>query len=262
MAVTGVRAEEHAPSRSGAGCIELADHHRPQEDRHPVPGQLVRVLRDRRHLRAADADASWPGPAPRSCRPHALQPGLHDARHADDLPGHLPAPVRASGTTSCRCRSARSTWRSRASTRCRSGCCRSAGSRSCRASSPRAARPPPGGPATSRCREQLGTGQDLWILGLMIVGTGLDPGRDQLHRDDPADARARDDHDAAADLHVEHPGHVAAGGAGHAGRHRRADHAVRRPPARHHLLRSDAAGASCSCGSTCSGSSATPRSTC
>ena len=39
--------------------------------------------------------------------------------------------------------------------------------------------------------EQLGTGQDLWIAGPDPGRHGLDPRRDQLHRDDPADAGAR-----------------------------------------------------------------------
>ena len=56
-----------------------------------------------------------------------LQPGVHDARLVHAVPVHHPDPGRASGTTPSRSRSARRTWRSRASTPCRSGCCRWAG---------------------------------------------------------------------------------------------------------------------------------------
>ena len=43
----------------------------------------------------------------------ALQPGAHDARHDDGVPRRSCRCGRASRTTSCRCRSARATWRSR-----------------------------------------------------------------------------------------------------------------------------------------------------
>ena len=58
---------------------------------------------------------------------HDLQPDLHDARLDDDLPLHHSDRSSASGTTSCRSRSARRTWPTRGSTRCRSGCSRSGG---------------------------------------------------------------------------------------------------------------------------------------
>ena len=90
--------------------------------------------------------------------------------------------------------------------------------------------------------EQLGTGQDLWIAGPDHRGDGVDPGRHQLHRDHPADARAGDDHDADAGLHLEHPRDVAPGGPRGSGAHGRADHALRRPATRHGVLRSDASG--------------------
>ena len=63
-----------------------------------------------------------------------LQRAVHDARHVHDLPVHHPDAGGLRRTTSCRSRSARRTWPSRGSTRCRSGCCRSPASCSCSAS--------------------------------------------------------------------------------------------------------------------------------
>ena len=53
--------------------------------------------------------------------------------------------------------------------------------------------------------EQLGTGQDLWIVGPDPRRHRIDPGGHQLRRDDPSDAGARYDDDADARVHVEHP---------------------------------------------------------
>ena len=50
---------------------------------------------------------------------------------------------------------------------------------------------------------------------------GLDPRRHQLHRDDPAHARAGHDDDADAGVHLEHPRDVAPGGPRRAGAHGR-----------------------------------------
>ena len=62
-------------------------------------------------LRPADADRARPT-RDADLRPACLQPAVHAARHADDLPGRSSPCSRGSGTTSCPCRSARSTWRS------------------------------------------------------------------------------------------------------------------------------------------------------
>ena len=51
-----------------------------------------------------------------------LQRAVHDARQRHVVPVRRAVRVRASPTTSCRCRSARRTWPSRASTRCPTGC--------------------------------------------------------------------------------------------------------------------------------------------
>ena len=85
--------------------------------------------------------------------------------------------------------------------------------------------------------------------------------RDQLLRDDRQHARARDELGPPAAVHLGDPGlrdpadHRAAGG-------RRGGHdAADRPPLRDPLVRSRPRTARRSSGSTCSGSSATPRST-
>ncbi len=85
--------------------------------------------------------------------------------------------------------------------------------------------------------------------------------RDQLRRDDPQHARARHELGPHAAVRVVDPrvqlpadrGAALDRGGGH--------DAADRPPLRHLVLRPRAAAATRSCGSTCSGSSGTPRST-
>ena len=90
---------------------------------------------------------------------------------------------------------------------------------------------------------------------------GLDHGRDQLHHHHLQHARAG--HDAAQDaaVRVVGAGHRVPAAAGAAGAGRGDHHADHRPQLRHHLLRRRPAAATRCSTSTCSGSSATPRST-
>ena len=89
----------------------------------------------------------------------------------------------------------------------------------------------------------------------------VDPRRDQLHHHDLQHARAR--HDAAQDaaVRVVDPGDGVPAAAVAAGARRRHHHAAHRPQFRHHLLHRRTAAAIRCCSSTCSGSSAIPRST-
>ena len=89
--------------------------------------------------------------------------------------------------------------------------------------------------------------------------SGHDPRRRQLRHHDPVHAGAWHDHVPDADLHLEHPAHLDARAAGFPGAGRRAAGAGDRPEARRAGLRAPTAAAR-SCGSTCSGSSAIPRS--
>ena len=73
--------------------------------------------------------------------------------------------------------------------------------------------------------------------------------------------RARHAHVPDADLHLEHPRDGAPDPVRVPGPHRGPGDALHRPAARRHLLRARRSAATRSCGSTCSGSSATPRST-
>ena len=94
--------------------------------------QLVHLLLPRRHARARRPAASSRQPGPPVRRPTRRYNQLFTMHGTfDDLPVHHPDPGGLRRTTSCRSRSARRTWPSRGSTRCRSGCCRSAGSCSC-----------------------------------------------------------------------------------------------------------------------------------
>ena len=89
----------------------------------------------------------------------------------------------------------------------------------------------------------------------------VDPRRDQLHHHHLQHARAR--HDAAQDaaVRVVDPGDRVPAAAVAAGAGRRDHHAADRPQLRHHLLHRVTAAAIRCCSSTCSGSSAIPRST-
>ena len=89
----------------------------------------------------------------------------------------------------------------------------------------------------------------------------VDPRRHQLHHHDLQHARAR--HDAAQDaaVRVVDPGDGVPAAAVAAGAGRRDHHAAHRPQFRHDVLHAATAAAIRSCSSTCSGSSATRRST-
>ena len=193
-----------------------------------------------------------------------LQRAVHDARHHHAVP--LPRALRASAwpTTSCRCRSARATWRSPGSTPCPTGSSSSAGSRCSPASSPPTAPPTSAGPATRRCRSSSaspGPGADLWLIGVLLTGlsgilTGVNIIATVFTMRAPGMTMFRmpiftwNMLVTSVLILIAFPVLTA----------RRPD-AVRRPaPRRPHLRRRPAAGRR-SCGSTCSGSSATPRST-
>ena len=131
------------------------------------------------------------------------------------------------------------------------------------ASSPRRAPPTSAGSPTRRCptpSARPGVGGDLWIMGLWMAGLGTILGARQLHHHDHLHARARHDHVPDADLRLEHAGHQPAGADRVPGPGRRAALARGRPAARRPRVR-PVARRRRSCGSTCSGSSATPRST-
>ena len=106
-----------------------------------------------------------------------------------------------------------------------------------------------------------GNGTDAWIFLIHLTGLSSILGRAEHHRDDRQHARPRHGlgPPAAVLLVDARPGdHDPAHAAGH---RRRRDAAAHRPPLRHLLLRLRTAAARRCCGSTCSGSSATPRST-
>ncbi len=69
--------------------VRVDDDDRPQEDRHPLPDQLVRLLLHRRHPGARRADPAG-GPGQPALLAGPLQPALHDARVADALPVRHP----------------------------------------------------------------------------------------------------------------------------------------------------------------------------
>ena len=108
-------------ARPAAHADRLAHHHRPQGDRRRLRRHRVRVPGiggsarrhdPRRARRARDADR----------RRADVQQRVHDPRQRDGVPVRRARSGSPSPTTSCRCRSARRTWRSRASTPCRTGC--------------------------------------------------------------------------------------------------------------------------------------------
>ena len=71
------------------GHLGLDDDGRPQEDRHHVHLPRRLLLHRRRHRGAADPRATRDAER-QSAHPDAVRPGLHDARHDDDLPFHHP----------------------------------------------------------------------------------------------------------------------------------------------------------------------------
>ena len=82
-----------------------------------------------------------------------------------------------------------------------------------------------------------GTGQDLWIVGAGPDRDELDPGRHQLPGHDLQDAGAGDDPVPDADHGLDRAGHLGPGADGDAGHHQRPDHAVHRPQLRRVVLR-------------------------
>jgi hypothetical protein len=91
--------------------VNVTGLHRPQGHRLPVPDHLVRVLRLRRPARAADPHRSWPG---RACPVSPEQYNQLFTMHGTIMLLMFATPLfAASRTRSCRCRSARPTWRSR-----------------------------------------------------------------------------------------------------------------------------------------------------
>src|SRR2546426_11291268 len=67
----------------------MAHHDGPQEDRHPLPGQLLRLLRDRGDLRPPHADRAGQAGDADPC-PARLQPAVHHSRDVNDLPVIFP----------------------------------------------------------------------------------------------------------------------------------------------------------------------------
>ncbi len=106
-----------------------------------------------------------------------------------------------------------------------------------------------------------GPAVDMAIFSLHLAGAQLDPRRDQLHHHHLQHARAG--HDAAQDAAVRlvGAGHRLPAAAGAAGAGRRDHHAADRPQFRHDLLRRVGRRRPRCSTSTCSGSSATPKST-
>ena len=96
--------------------------------------------------------------------------------------------------------------------------------------------------------------------GLVVAGLGTILGARQLHHHDRLHARARHDDVPDADLHLEHLRHRDPGPDRVPGAHRGAVRAAGRPAPRRARVRPGQRRRR-SCGSTCSGSSATPRST-
>ena len=131
------------------------------------------------------------------------------------------------------------------------------------ASSRRAARPTAAGRSTCRSTTRLnspGVGTDLWIIGLAIAGLGtILGGVNMITTVITLRAPGHDDV-PDADLHLEHPGHQPAGAACVPDPDRGA---ARRCTLDRHLDAQVYAPATAArfSGSTCSGSSATPRST-
>ncbi len=105
-----------------------------------------------------------------------------------------------------------------------------------------------------------GIGADLWIFGLTLSGLGTILGAVNLVTTDPDAARARHDHVPDADLLLEHADHRHPGADRVPGVRRGVAGARGRPPPRVRTS-STRAMAARSSGSTCSGSSAIPRST-
>ena len=250
------------PARSqGQPGLQAGDHHRSQADRHHVLRRLLHLLLHRRADGAVHAhrarDARVAVPVQR-----AVQPAVHHARHGDAAllrdpdrvrvrqPGAAAADRRARrGLPAVECvlllavpvrcddrdrRLHHPRWRRRL----RLDRLLAADRRD---------------PLTRRWRRSVDHGPGRrW--------SGHHPRWRQHDHHGGLHARAGHDHVPDADLHLEHPGDVDPGAAGLPAADRRAVRAGRRPPcwARTSTTRPTAV---CCCGSTCSGSSATPRCT-
>ena len=212
----------------------VADHHRPQADRDPVPDQQLRVLLHRGGVRADHAARTRPARSEAHQHP-PVQRDLHAPWDADDLPVHLPGAERVRELL------------------------RAAPDRGAGHGVPPDQRTvvlaAPGG----RADDPVGVRHQGWGGGVRLdeLRPGVPSGRDrrgsldagtahrgrviaarchQLHRHDPSDARPRDDHAPHPDLRLGGAGHLAAGRPGHPGLHLRVVDAVRRPPPRHRVL--------------------------
>ena len=125
-----------------------------------------------------------------------------------------------------------------------------------------AAAPAPAGRSIRRChRCQPGARHGHGDLLAAPRRRLLDPGRDQLHHHDLQHARAGHDPAQDAAVRLVDPGDRVPAAARAAGAGRRDHHAADRPQLRHALLRSGRRRRPDRCSSTCSGSSAIPRST-
>ena len=267
------RHERHDASRAGrapAGAAasrgrrpdRLADDDRPQEDRDPLHDVGLRDVHGRRPACGRDADRARSAGPPADDR-GGLQPAVHDARHdhaaaVRDADGdrtrqlHRPAPDRRRGhgvptrerlvvldVPVRRARRHEQLPGPRRSGRGRLDELRPA------------QRPDLGAGCRSRPVDRRAGARRFverpWV--------------DQLHRHDLHHARTGDAPVSDADLHLEHPRDRASDPLRLPGPHRGAGDALHRPAARWDLLRAGARRRRRCCGSTCSGSSAIPRST-
>ena len=116
-------------------------------------------------------------------------------------------------------------------------------------------------PPLSSALGNPGMSMDMAIFSLHLAGASSLLGAVNFHHHRLQHARSG--HDAAQDAAVRlvDPGHGVPAALGAARSGRRHHHAVDRPQLRHRLLRSGTAAAIRSCSSTCSGSSAIPKST-
>ena len=253
--------DRHRPQAARPAGRPDPHHHRPQADRQALPRHVVRVVPDRRPDGAADPlRAGLPGHAGRQRR--ALQPAVHHARH-----DHAAA-VRDAAVLRLRQRD------------------HAAADRLARRRVPAAQHvqllavpvrrpdrrlrlPDPGGRRRLRLvrlhaavrRGPLARRRRRPVDHGPLDGRSRHhPRCGQLHHHDHLHARARHDHVPDADLRLEHAGHQPAGADRVPDPGRRAALARGRPAARRPRLRRRPRRRR-SCGSTCSGSSATPRST-
>ena len=263
MATHDVVLLPHAPParRRAHGPLELDHHRRPQADRHPLRDHRVRVLPARRARGAHHPPAAGPARQHPGERRH-LQRALHHARHHDGVPrGHAVRRrlLQLSGAADDR------GPRRGLSPAQRALLLDLPGRR------PLPERELPGGRAPGRRLVRLRephlapvlAGRRHRFLAARSAGPGRvlgDRGR-ELHRDDPQHARARHDPHADAGLHLDDAGRPVPGPARLSARHRGPDLPDVRPLLRHPLLRRGGRAATCTSGSTSSGSSATPRST-